>query len=196
MAAHDPVGGQVYECVARKVPVTGKCGASGVQDVQSVAVFKEAAVGMSEQGYLCAHFFCLIEDLIGGIPYAPVMTVGEEYPHSLCLKKVKIGALGGIVAVALDAEDLLFGVGFAHSVEIMLTVTQKNKHGGIFVASEYFSYCVGIAVSIGKNYDPQDCPSFRLFSKVQIWIYHVLTFIVVTNEIITGGSHNNAVNIQ
>jgi ABC-2 type transport system permease protein len=38
-----------------------------------------------------------------------------------------------------DPLTLFFGIGFPHTVEIMLTVTEEYEHRCILVASEYFS---------------------------------------------------------
>ena len=139
MAAKDALGSYVNESIARKVSVPRKCGAARIKDIQSVAVFKIATVSMSEHCYLSAHFLGFIEYLIGRISDTPVMTVSKEDAYPLRLKEVYIGAFRRIIAVSLDAQYLFFGIGFPHTVEIMLTVTEEYEHRCILVASEYFS---------------------------------------------------------
>ena len=91
MSAHYPFRGNVYESIAWLLPVTGECGAAGVENVYALDILIEALMGMREQRNIGIDLFRLIKNTFYRIFNSPVMSVGEKHLDITDLFDIEIG---------------------------------------------------------------------------------------------------------
>ena len=158
MGAEYPGIGDIDVGIAGRHEISGTAGASRVEYVDSVPELIISAVGVAVKDYLCADSLCLLEKLVGGIFYRPLVAVGEKYLHSRGRDiDIIIRRHRSKVTVAADVEHLFVEILGAQPFKVTLSVTEEDEQIGVAVSLEDLVHSGIVTVGIRKNDYPQSC---------------------------------------
>lgn len=108
--------------------------AAGIEKMNSVGIFVETLVSVTEKRYLRADFLCLGEQLVGTVLNAETVTVSKKHLDLTCIVKVAVRRKGIVIAVPCDIQYHFFGIYYSQLIYFAFAVAEENKSINVLIA--------------------------------------------------------------